>query len=86
MFQTGGTRVERGTFDLREILEDLFEEYDRDDSGYLDPNELRNMLSESQKFCLDSDQVDKIMSDFDLDGDGKIEYEEFLPIAVEIVA
>ena len=61
-----------------------FRRFDADEDGYITAKELRTVLLES--FCpgmkrvaeaLTDDDVDEIMSEADLDGDGRISFSEF---------
>ena len=57
-------------------LERAFAYFDKDDSGFITVDELMSVVKE---FKL-GDQMDvkQILSDADRDGDGKIDYDEFL--------
>jgi len=61
-----------------EELQALFLKYDKDGSGFLDKDELREVLCESIGTTITEGEVDLILSMFDSSGDGNISYEEFL--------
>ncbi|CAG5124758.1 unnamed protein product [Candidula unifasciata] len=55
----------------------MFKQYDCDNSGFLDKNELRKILeASSHKFT--EDEVNDILKKADKSGDGKISFDEFL--------
>ena len=57
-------------------LSGLFSQYDADNSGYLDKNELRKVLEASgHKFT--EAEINDILKSADTSGDGKISFEEF---------
>ncbi|CAL1530931.1 unnamed protein product [Lymnaea stagnalis] len=58
-------------------LSALFKQYDNDNSGYLDKNELRKVLEASGHKFTDA-EVNEILRNADSSGDGKISFEEFL--------
>ena len=60
-----------------EELQALFLKYDKDRSGFLDKDELREALYESIGAALTAGEVDHILSTLDSSGDGRITYEEF---------
>ncbi|CAG9316091.1 unnamed protein product [Blepharisma stoltei] len=49
--------------------------FDRDRNGFIDADELRNILS-SRGEPLDSHHIDEILHDFDTNGDGRLSIEE----------
>jgi len=59
-----------------EELQALFRKYDRDCSGFLDKDELREVLYASNSAVTDG-EVEAILSMLDSSGDGRITYEEF---------
>jgi Ca2+-binding EF-hand superfamily protein len=59
-----------------EELQVLFRKYDKDSSGFLDKDELREVLYASNSAFTD-EEVDVILSMLDSSGDGRITYEEF---------
>lgn len=68
---------------LRTLSEDYFREFDVDQSGSLDRNELENMLKEyymrrGLQIPFDKDFVDQTFLDIDVSQDGKINLEELI--------
>jgi len=59
-------------------MQRLFKIGDKDGNGVLDSSEFRELLRKSG-FGLDRDTIDKIMITADTNGDGVIQYEEFVP-------
>ncbi|XP_059161696.1 neo-calmodulin-like isoform X2 [Physella acuta] len=58
-------------------LAQLFKQYDSDNSGFLDKNELRKILEASGHKFTDP-EVNEILKNADKSGDGKISFEEFM--------
>jgi Ca2+-binding EF-hand superfamily protein len=67
-----------------EKIEAAFHRFDKDHNGYITASELRMALQDN--FCPDmrrvaealtDDDVEEIMNEADLDGDGRISYAEF---------
>lgn len=59
-----------------EILE-AFKVFDQDGNGYISARELRTVMASLGRKLTD-EEVDDIIREVDLDGDGQIDYEEFL--------
>ena len=54
-----------------------FKSFDRDGNGYLSNAEFRYILTQlGEKFT--NSEVDTLFKECDLDGDGKLDYEEFI--------
>jgi Ca2+-binding EF-hand superfamily protein len=58
-------------------LMEIFLSFDEDDSGFLDQKEFEKFLS-TCKLKLDAKTIELIWDIFDSDGNGEMEYEEFL--------
>ncbi|KAH8054747.1 Ca2-binding protein [Aureococcus anophagefferens] len=79
------TRLERAVFkEVRRLargrrtrLRDAFLEFDDNDSGKINKREFRRAL-ERLGFELSADDVDGLVDRFDVDGDGKVSYAEFV--------
>ena len=54
-----------------EELEKAFSMFDRDGDGFIDANELRRLLTNLGE-KLTEDEVDEMIREVDIDGDGKI--------------
>ena len=64
----------------------FFKKYDKDSSGFLDRKELRLALNELNKFFkeiglgLTIDELEDMMNKADKNGDGRVDYNEFINI------
>jgi Ca2+-binding EF-hand superfamily protein len=68
------------------IIQDLFEKYDQDKSQYLDPSEFKNLMTDLQKkLDFPKDEILRFLAEADMNADGMIEYEEFIPLALQII-
>jgi Ca2+-binding EF-hand superfamily protein len=70
--------------ELVALLEDLFKRADTDGSGYLSRSEFNQCLKEAD-LGLTRKEINAIMSEIDSDHDGRISYEEFIPLCLEIL-
>lgn len=57
-----------------------FKCFDRDGNGYVDAAELRYMMQNHGTMRLTDDEVNEMMSDADINGDGKLNFEEFIQL------
>lgn len=62
--------------ELNEIMSKVFKSFDKDNSGFIDINELRDVSQELGR-PLDAAELEECMKDLDVNKDGKISYEEF---------
>ncbi|XP_074558494.1 calmodulin-like [Curcuma longa] len=63
--------------DSEEELKEAFKVFDKDQNGFISKNELKNvMMSLGEK--LTDEEVDQMIKEADLDGDGQVNYEEFV--------
>eukprot|EP00939_MAST-03C_sp_MAST-3C-sp1_P000182 g182.t1 len=72
------TNHERLVAQYRGVLKELFDEYDKNDSGTIDRAELRDMLVSELCEPIAENELDDAMSILDLDGDGDVYFEEFV--------
>jgi len=71
---------------IEEIVQNLFTEYDRDHNGYLDAKEFRELMNDfSTRVSMPKDEIYRFMAEADMDDDGKIQYAEFVPVALTII-
>ena len=63
-------------------LKAAFSVFDRDGNGFLDAVELRNALARDGE-PLTAKELDELFRDADIDGDGKINYDEFAKITMK---
>merc|ERR1719464_728791 len=63
--------------DTEEELIEAFKAFDRDGSGFISAAELRHVMTNLGEKLTD-DEVDSMVRECDVDGDGSINYEEFI--------
>ena len=66
-------------------LQAAFAKLDVDKSGYLDHKELRNALK-TVGMEMDSSKATELLAQYDKDGDGKMELDEFVPLVLALRA
>ena len=59
-------------------LAEQFKEFDKDGSGALSPDEVKQALREVQGVDYNEQEIQEIIKKIDIDGDGEINYSEFL--------
>ncbi|XP_010279286.1 PREDICTED: calmodulin-like protein 11 [Nelumbo nucifera] len=69
--------------DAEEELKEAFKVFDKDQNGYISANELRNvMINLGEK--LTDEEVEQMIREADLDGDGQVNYEEFVRMMMAV--
>merc|ERR1711977_352570 len=63
--------------DTEEELRDAFKVFDKDNNGFISAAELRHVMTNLGEKLTD-EKVDKMIREADVDGDGQINYEEFV--------
>jgi len=58
-------------------MREAFMAFDKDGSGYLDAEELKHFMTMEGEKLTDA-EVDEMIREWDIDGDGKLNYEEFV--------
>jgi len=81
--ETDGT-TQLNAIELENLLVELFKEADKDGSGTLDASEFAELLA-TANLGLSSHELKLLLAESDYDSDGKVSYDEFVPIAVEII-
>jgi len=72
--------------EVEQIIQDLFHKYDSDGNGYLDPSEFKALMNDlQQRMDFPPDEIYRFLAEADMNEDGMIEYEEFIPLALQIV-
>lgn len=67
------------TIEIREA----FKIFDRDGNGYIDAKELKQVVTRMGE-ALTSAEADEFMKEADLDGDGKLDYNEFVKMMLQV--
>ncbi|KAM0016147.1 putative EF-hand domain-containing protein [Helianthus debilis subsp. tardiflorus] len=65
--------------DSEEDLKEAFRVFDKDQNGFISAAELRHVMTNLGEKLTD-DQLDEMIREADLDGDGQISYQEFVKI------
>ena len=62
----------------RSGIRKMFEKYDKDGNGVITRDEFRRVVEDKYQTRLDPDQIDAMIMEADRNGDGEIDYDEFL--------
>ncbi|XWS13737.1 hypothetical protein CRYUN_Cryun36dG0063700 [Craigia yunnanensis] len=69
--------------DAEDELKEAFKVFDKDQNGYISANELRHvMINLGEK--LSDEEVEQMIKEADLDGDGQVNYEEFVKMMTTV--
>ncbi|XWS53898.1 hypothetical protein CRYUN_Cryun10bG0039700 [Craigia yunnanensis] len=69
--------------DAEEELKEAFKVFDKDQNGYISATELRHvMINLGEK--LSDEEVEQMIKEADLDGDGQVNYEEFVKMMTTV--
>ncbi|MCL7025024.1 hypothetical protein MKW94_021092 [Papaver nudicaule] len=69
--------------DAEEELQEAFKVFDKDQNGFISATELRHvMINLGEK--LTDEEVDQMIREADLDGDGQVNYEEFVRMMMAV--
>jgi len=72
--------------DAESIIRELFRKYDVDGNQVLDPVEFKNLMDDlQQRFDFPKDHIYLFLAEADMNSDGMIEYDEFIPLALQII-
>eukprot|EP00929_Paragymnodinium_shiwhaense_P120131 TRINITY_DN92014_c0_g1_i1.p1 TRINITY_DN92014_c0_g1~~TRINITY_DN92014_c0_g1_i1.p1 ORF type:complete len:429 (-),score=152.53 TRINITY_DN92014_c0_g1_i1:107-1393(-) len=78
--------VELSIGDIETIIQDLFRKYDQDNNCYLDPKEFQSLMEDlQQRLDFPPDEIYRFLAEADMNADGMIEYDEFIPLAIQII-
>merc|ERR1712216_90380 len=67
-----------------EIIKDAFRMFDEDNSGSLDYDEIRNILSNMGE-KMNSEEIEELIKTVDYDGDGAVDLKEFMAVVLDRV-
>jgi len=70
--------------ELEQLLISIFNDADKDGNGYLDRNEFSQLLDTAELGLEHSEKI-ALLSMADCNGDGHIEYKEFVPLGADII-
>ncbi|KAJ6682831.1 CALMODULIN [Salix koriyanagi] len=69
--------------DAYEELKEVFKVFDKDHDGYISPNELRHVMINLGEHLTEKES-EEMIREADWDGDGQVNYEEFVKIMLAI--
>ncbi|KAI4301915.1 hypothetical protein L6164_035151 [Bauhinia variegata] len=69
--------------EAEEQLREAFKVFDKDQDGYISPNELRHVMRTIEDKFTD-EEVEQMMREADLDGDGLLDYQEFVRMMLAV--
>jgi len=83
----GGTQVDvPKSEEVEQIVVELFKQYDSDGNGHLDPGEFQSLMHDLQvRIGFPVSEIDRFLAEADRNQDDRIEYEEFIPLALQII-
>jgi Ca2+-binding EF-hand superfamily protein len=82
----GGTDFELSLDEIEGLIQDLFRKYDQDGNQYLDPSEFKSLMNDlQQRLDFPKDEIVRFLAEADMNADGMIEYEEFIPLTLQII-
>jgi len=67
--------------DSEEEIKEAFKVFDKDNNGFISAAELRHVMTSLGEKLTD-EEVDEMIREADVDGDGRINYEEFVKMMV----
>ncbi|KAJ4838587.1 hypothetical protein Tsubulata_007083 [Turnera subulata] len=66
-----------------EELREAFKVFDKDQDGYISPNELKHVMINIGEHPTD-EELEQMIRDADLDGDGQVNFEEFVRMMLAV--
>ncbi|KAJ9682352.1 hypothetical protein PVL29_018299 [Vitis rotundifolia] len=69
--------------EAEEELKEAFKVFDKDQDGYISANELRNVMFNLGE-ALTDEEAEQMIREADFDGDGKVNYEEFVRMMLAV--
>ncbi|RVW96012.1 Calmodulin-like protein 11 [Vitis vinifera] len=69
--------------EAEEELKEAFKVFDKDQDGYISANELRNVMFNLGERLTD-EEAEQMIREADLDGDGQVNYEEFVRMMLAV--
>ncbi|XLU30997.1 hypothetical protein S245_067063, partial [Arachis hypogaea] len=73
----------KDTDDAEEELKEAFKVFDKDQNGFISASELRHvMINLGEK--LTDEEVEQMIKEADLDGDGQVNYDEFVKMMMAV--
>ena len=65
-----------------EEIKEAFRVYDKDGNGFISASELKYLMTKLEEKIKDK-EIDKMIGDLDIDGDGRVSFEEFVKMMTE---
>ena len=65
-------------------MAELFKQFDKRNSGSIDKRDIRDTLKETFGLTLDEEKLQLLLGEFDRDGNGDVDYEEFLNVSSSV--
>ena len=70
---------------IEAALRELFNEFDTDNSGFISPENLRQLINDAgYADQVTDDDITELISRVDTTGDGKISFDEFLAVFIDV--
>jgi len=77
--------VPRNSDEMEELMLELFLAADTDKNGTIEPDELAEILQSVPGVTVTTEMVNDIVAQLDTNGDGRLDYNEFCPLAWELL-
>lgn len=69
---------------LKRALEEIFTDFDKDKSGYLDAEEFYDAFK-ALSYGLSENDIQTLMALADENNDGKVSWQEFIPVGIDTI-
>ena len=62
---------------MQNKIQSAFNFFDKNNDGIIDKNDLKQILEANEDLSFEDCMIDELINEWDLNGDGKIDYKEF---------